>query len=290
MLEGTIRNEGLARKTLGHSYLTMNRRSQGTAGVARTAIRTVARAAIALAIIVGAPRIARAQHDTTTTVLGTVKDSAGRPISGVEVYVLTIGRGARTGDDGRYSIVHVLQGPTQIRARLPGWQPVDTAIVLGANTVVTLNLILRHRIDALDTIRVTSQDSCEPRGFRGFECRRKAGIGAFRDSTEVNAANAVYFADLFDGIRGVKRVPIRLDVGIVATTGQRCLMALVNGRRPFAGETRNNIMHDVIALEFYDDEDKIPEWYKVFNPGHCSLAVFWLKGAPQTFESKKKPD
>ena len=245
------------------------------------------RLACAMLLAGGSPQLCRAQHDTTATVVGTVKDSTGRPISGVEVYVLTIGRGSRTNDDGRYAIANVLQGPTHIRARLPGWQPVDTAIVLGAKAVFTLNLTLKHRIDALDTVRVTSQDSCEPRGFRGFECRRKAGIGAFRDSTELDATNAVYFADLFDGIRGVKRIPVRLDVAIAATTGQRCITTLINGRRPFPMETRNRIMHDVVALEYYDDEDKIPEWYRVFNRGHCTLVVLWLKGAPETFESKK---
>ncbi|HEV8409957.1 MAG TPA: carboxypeptidase-like regulatory domain-containing protein [Gemmatimonadaceae bacterium] len=270
--------------------MIMHRRVPRWAGNGAIVSRLIARLAIALLAIARAPQIAHAQHDTTATLLGTLKDSTGRPISGAEVYVLTIGRGARTSDDGRYAIIHVLQGPAHVRARLPGWQPVDTAIVVAPGSTVTLNLILTRRIDALDTVRVTSQDSCEPRGFNGFECRRKAGIGAFRDSTEIAAINAVYLADLFDGIRGVKRVPVRLGVSIRATTGQRCITMLVNGRRPFAAEMRN-IMYDAIALEFYDDEDKIPEWYKVLNQGHCSLVVFWLKGAPQTAdEKKKKPD
>jgi hypothetical protein len=240
------------------------------------------------------PRDSHAQHDTTATLTGTVKDSTGRPLSGVEVYVLTAGRGAHTDDNGRYTVVHLLNGPTRLRARTPGWQPVDTAITLGANANTTMNFVLKRRIDALDTIRVVSQDSCEPRGFKGFECRRKAGIGAFRDSAELAALKPIYYADLFDGIRGVKRVPIRLDMSVESTTGWRCILLLVNGRRPFAGETREFIMHTAVGFEFYDDEDKIPEWYRVLNFRHCSVAVFWLKGAPQTFEkppaAPKKPD
>ena len=41
----------------------------------------------ALCWITAAPRTAIAQHDTTSTVLGTVKDSLGHPVSGVEVYM-----------------------------------------------------------------------------------------------------------------------------------------------------------------------------------------------------------
>ena len=77
---------------------------------------------------------ARAEHDTTSTVRGTVVDSSGHPMSGVEVYVLTVGRGSRTDDAGRYVVVDLLQGPTRLRARLPGWQPVDTAITIGPRT------------------------------------------------------------------------------------------------------------------------------------------------------------
>ena len=84
--------------------MDMDRRIVAPAGSGAIAPRVIARVILMLSMIVGAPQIAYAQHDTTATVLGTVKDSAGRPISGVEVYVLTIGRGARTNDDGRYEI------------------------------------------------------------------------------------------------------------------------------------------------------------------------------------------
>jgi hypothetical protein len=225
---------------------------------------------------------ARAQHDTTSTLRGTVVDSSGHPMSGVEIYVLTVGRGSRTDDAGRYVVVDLLQGPTRLRARLPGWQPVDSAIAIGPRTTVTLNFVLRRRIDALDTVRVVSRDSCEPRGLNGFGCWWRAGIGAFRDAREVAAIKPVYFADVFDGIRGVKRVLLYHDVGIASTTGWRCIAYLANGRPPFPGELRNLNLHDIIAFEFYDEEDKIPEWYKIYSQ-HCSLAVLWLRGAPKTF-------
>jgi hypothetical protein len=94
-----------------------------------------------------------AQHDTASTVRGTVSDSAGNPIGNAEVYVLTSGRGGRTDEAGRYAVGQLVQGPTRLRVRMPGWQPVDTAITLAPHGIVTLDLAFQHRTAALDTIR-----------------------------------------------------------------------------------------------------------------------------------------
>src|SRR6185312_15715563 len=59
-----------------------------------------------------------APHDTASTVMGTVTDADGTPLSGAEVYVVTSGRAARTDGTGRYAVGQLLQGPTRLRARI----------------------------------------------------------------------------------------------------------------------------------------------------------------------------
>jgi hypothetical protein len=223
------------------------------------------------------------QHDTTSTVLGVVSDSAGNPVGSAEVYVLTSGRGARTDESGRYAVGQLLQGPTRLRARMPGWQPVDTAVMLEAHTTVTLNLVFQHRTAALDTIRVVGARECSTRSLDGFDCRRRAGVGVFRDAKEIAALTPIYFADLFDGIPGLKRVPLRLDEGIQATTQWKCIAYLENGHPPFWKNPQQINFLDVVAFEFYDAPKKMPEWYKVYawrGSEPCSLVVLWLRGAP----------
>ncbi len=225
-----------------------------------------------------------AAHDTASSVIGTVTDSAGVPLGEAEVYVLTAGRGGRTDGAGHYAVGQLLQGPTRLRARFPGWQPVDTAITLASHSAVTMNFVLTHRAPALETIHITSEQQCPRQSLDGFACRRRVGLGAFRDAREITALTPIYFADLFDGIAGIRRVLLPLDVGIEATTQWRCIVYLENGHHP----SWTNVMHinflDIVAFEFYDAPEKVPEWYKSYawsGREPCSLMVLWMRGAPE---------
>jgi hypothetical protein len=223
------------------------------------------------------------RHDTTSSVRGTVTDSAGTPVSDAEVYVVTSGRDGRTDEAGSYTVAQLLQGPTRLRARMPGWQPVDTAITLASHSTTTVNFVFRYRAPALDTVRVVSTQDCPRRSLDGFECRRRAGIGVFRDAKEIAALDPIYFADIFDGIAGVKRVQLPLDVSIEATTQWRCIVYLENGHPPFWKNVQQMNFLDVIAFEFYDSPEKVPEWYKAYSWSEskpCSVIVLWLRGVP----------
>jgi hypothetical protein len=106
----------------------------------------------------------------------------------------------------------------------------------------------------------------------------------FRDITEISARPPIYFADLFDGVEGVRRVLMHLDVGVQATTQWRCIVYLENGRRPLWKDALEMNFRDVTALEYYDAPEKIPQWYKNEawrGKEPCSLAVLWLRGAEE---------
>jgi hypothetical protein len=214
-----------------------------------------------------------------SVIRGVVADSLGRPLDSIEVYVMTSGRSGRSDAAGRYLITGIIEGPTRLRARRLGWKPVDTSVVVAAHSSVTVNFALRSRVSALDTIRVTaSQDDCPPRDFTGFKCRLRMGVGVFRDSAELAALTPNYKADLFDGMPGLRRE----GRDIKAVTRWRCLSYLVNGHPPTAYDRAMMRMltfaRDVVAIEFYEDHQTAPEWYKIYA-GRCSLIVYWMKGA-----------
>lgn len=227
--------------------------------------------------------------DTNSVVHGIVRDSAGRALDSIEVFVVTSGRGAHTDDAGRYSIPNLIEGPTELRARRVGWKPADTTIVLSARSNAAVNFTLGSHLRALDTVRVTaSQDGCAPRAIAGFACRRKGGNGVYRDSTEIAALHPEYMADMLEGIHGLRRDGRNVE----ADTRWRCLSVLVDGHPMMPVERRWYgtpwWMQNVVAIEFYEDADTAPEWYKIFAAGgdigphrdaRCSLIVFWLRGA-----------
>ena len=223
-------------------------------------------------------------HDTASTVTGIVTDTSGAPVADAEVYVITAGRSARTDSSGRYILGHMLAGPTQLRARVPGWEPADTEIVLPPHGAATQSFVLKPQNATLAAIHITSVKDCPRQSLDGFACRRRAGVGVFRDARELAALQPIYFADLFDGVSGLRRVPLRLDEGIEPITQWRCIVYLENGHQPsWTNVMRINFL-DIVAFEFYETQETVPEWYKSYAwSGHepCSLAVLWMRGAPE---------
>lgn len=222
----------------------------------------------------------------TGVVRGVVTDSAGRPIRGVEVLAIRTERSTRTDAQGRYTLTRVPWGQSVIMARLPGYRPSEKAVSIGDSGEATLNLRLGRAIQLVDTLKIVSHDGCAPTRIEGFECRRAAGIGQFRGPDELRALRPRYWADMFDGLSGFRRVPStdeqrNLDFTVVPTTGWRCMNIGFNGRDPTA---REQIVRpeDIYAIEHYDVYEKVPEPYKRFAwPGDraepCTLVMYWTR-------------
>jgi hypothetical protein len=239
-------------------------------------------------------------------VSGRVVDSDGRPVESVEISATTVGRFARTDSAGRFFIAGLLVGRNRMLARRLGWKAVDTSIVADANTPASLTIVMRRVAQDLASVHIVSQDECPTRTLEGFDCRRRAGLGAFRDSTEIAALKPFCQEHIIDGMAGLRLVPHLGCPSYEATTGWRCLKILVDGL-PNQGAPR--LMKDYVGVEFYADYAKAPDWYKQYafdqstqgvptrqlGPGqdiiyrqsslpgrNCSLIVYWTHFAPKS--------
>jgi hypothetical protein len=222
-------------------------------------------------------------RDTTAAVTGMVTDSTGEPLA-ADVYVLTAGKGGRTDGKGHFTVGALLQGAARLRVHVPGWQPVDTTVALAARSEATVNFVLTRKAAALAPVQVSSIRDCPRQSLDGFACRRKTGFGVYRDAREIAALTPIFFADLFDGVEGIRRVPLPLDVGIESTTQWRCIVYLENGHIPMWTNVMRINFLDIVAFEYYDSADKVPEWYKNYawhGSEPCSLMVLWMRGAPE---------
>lgn len=139
-------------------------------------------------VAAGLPAAALAQRDTTAIVRGVATDSARQPIEDVEVYAPGIGRGVRTGSDGRFVLIHLLPGATRLLVRRLGWHMLDTTVALEPGRDIELRISLLRIAQQLEQVLIVAHDECPNRTLEGFECRRRSGIGIFRDTTEFAAA------------------------------------------------------------------------------------------------------
>ena len=115
----------------------------------------------------------------------------------------------------------------------------------------------------LEEIRIVSHDDCPTRTMEGFDCRRRAGLGAFRDSAEIAALNPCAWPTSSYGMEGrAAREPrhIACAAAFDADHWWRCLRTLVDGRSaPSAGAIECLI---ISASSSTPITIKFPEWYK----------------------------
>ncbi len=261
---------------------------------------------VGIALLLALPSALAAQNPLV--VRGFVLDSAGHPIESVEVSAVMVGRVTRTNADGHFQIDTVIPGPSRLLIRRLGWKAIDTTFMLDPKNPRELRFVMSRVAQSLDEIRVVSHDDCPIRTMEGFDCRRRAGLGAFRDSAEIAALKPVCAADIVYGMEGLKRVPGIPCPRFVPVTGWRCLRVLVDGKVMSNANAQPALMSDFIGVEFYADYDHVPEWYKQFAfagatqgvpthpsaPGRamiyrqpsqsgrdCSLLVYWTHFAPR---------
>jgi hypothetical protein len=225
---------------------------------------------VGFALLIALPAAVAAQK-ALAPVRGTVVDSTGRPIESVEISATAVGRATRTNSDGRFEIDTLVVGANRLLVRRLGWKAIDTTFMLDAKNMRDMRFVMSRVAQTLDEVRIVSHDDCPTKTLEGFECRRRAGIGAFRDSAELADLKPVCAANMFQGMEGIRIVPALGCPRLESTKGWRCTKTLIDGRPPANGFAYK--MSDYVAVEFYDEEDKVPEWYKNYAFAEATQGV-----------------
>ena len=225
---------------------------------------------------------------------GVVRDSLARPLAGAEVILSSNGDRVRSDSLGRFVLAVPSRAVDTLRVRLIGYRPAEQRIST-ANVASELVVVLRRYLQMLDTVRARAdQDRCTRDALSGFECRRAAGRGLFRDAGQLRALRPQTWADMFDGMPGLRRVPRNGPNGFDVRVGvapSRCLVELWNGQLPMTKEMDMPFApdeswspNDVIALEMYAEYRDVPGPYRgaawpVDSSQPCVLVIYWLRGA-----------
>jgi hypothetical protein len=234
--------------------------------------------------------------------IGIVTDSARRPLPEADIIIGPSGIRVRSDSAGRFTVRLRNGGRVEVKARLIGFrQFIDTVRVpsTGSERITVRMERLPQRLAARV---ITDRRQCAEFALSGFECRRDSGIGYFRDAGELRAMQPRDWADMLDGLPGLRR---RMkpdgagwDVGPVPS---RCLRAIYNGNMPMwlAQEERKADGYwepnDVVAIEYYPEHRDVPPqyqryaWWPPILGQPCGLIVYWLRGADRTPSSPQRP-
>jgi hypothetical protein len=225
-------------------------------------------------------------------VVGVFDFNTGAPIEGAEVVDMMSGTVAVTTRTGTVSLAFLPDGGSTIRIRKVGYAPISQFVAISPADTVPLTLMMTPTTTMLPAV-VTSDSA--PRyvspALRGFEERRKAGIGHFIPEAELRKSDSRQMEDVLRRLPGldIKCTSFRPPRQCFAVAGrQTAEHPLLGGSTPCKYKTYvdgalsadlNISEMDVTqfaAIESYGGAATIPPIYNVTGSA-CGVLLFWTR-------------
>ncbi len=213
-------------------------------------------------------------------VSGSVLDAVGQGISGARV-ILDEAIEARTDAKGHFSLRNVPTGTRQLDIAALGMTPVSTVVdvMVGDTAVVSATM---RKVTNLEAMRVVASGA-NTRAKQLYDDRRRLGLGAARDSTEIGRMPGLAAAfQSFPNVT-VQRQSAngrRFNLYLPSTGADPCLaMLLVDGVQQLDHEVLSTMSTDEIAaVEVYTRRLTVPTEL-MRNEPKCGVVAVWTKNA-----------
>ncbi|MHB8838201.1 MAG: carboxypeptidase-like regulatory domain-containing protein [Gemmatimonadaceae bacterium] len=129
------------------------------------------------------------QDPRAIILFGTVRNTIGVALSGVEVWLDGSRVHAVTSDSGGFQFSAAPSGRVTVMARYAGFHPASKRVTLRPGDTKQVDLTLEGIPDALDTVLVTARLDSAVR-LREFWARRTIGIGIFMTRADIERRRA----------------------------------------------------------------------------------------------------
>jgi Carboxypeptidase regulatory-like domain/TonB-dependent Receptor Plug Domain len=252
----------------------------------RISVRLSARAATFGALLFVAPVLgAQSRLPAASVLVGMVKDSAGIPLQGVEVWLRGTDLYAHTGADGGFRLAGVPAGSAKVMLRRLGFEQATVDLDLRAGRTDSLVVSLTAVVANLPGV-VVEADARSKQLLPGFWDRRSKGFGHFFTRDEIEAAHPQDFTDILRTTPGVNitsisgRRQVRFSRAAFNTRGDCPPQYWVDGMRVENASADEFPPQDVEALEVYAGAATIPSQFApraVQVQKTCGAIVIWTR-------------
>lgn len=245
--------------------------------------------AVVLLVLLWLPARASAQILT-----GVVSDSTGQPLRQAEIIVNPSAVRTRADSAGRFSVSLRRGGRVEVIVRLVGYRQFIDSVRVPNTGTQRFNVRLERLPTRLAAMLIIDRSLCATTALSGFECRRDSGVGYFRDAGELRSMRPQTWADMLDGMPGLRREsrmgPYGMDTRPAASPS-RCVREIWNGQLPMNDPDAEFqpdeywTPQDVVAIEYYEQYRDVPPqyqryaWWPPIGGQPCGLIVYWLRGA-----------
>jgi hypothetical protein len=259
-------------------------------------MRKVLLVALALAVVPICGAVPCQNVPVPGSITGTVSDEFGRPIADADVHAFPESAHARTDSAGHFLLAKLGSGFYHVRARHLGYTSTEITTDLAKNGHVDLKFELKARPAMLDSVVIQADGKCPAMSYVGFNCRRRFGKGVYLTDDDIGEKGAIELGDVFEDVPGFRTEMRFTQIGRkpvpIATRGNRCLNALVNGRPISLTNPLPHYANELIAIEIYSVPSEVPAEYQRYiwmsaarqssaflgRPAvdeSCSVVVYW---------------
>lgn len=239
--------------------------------------------AVAASLLLLLPAVAHPQGRGATLV-GVVRDSAGRPVNGVEVRLKGVESLAITSEIGGFRLQNLPMGPASVMVRRLGFAPVAVDVVLRPGRIDSLVLSLTAAALTLPGMTVEEEGDARSRRFlAGFWDRRNRGFGHYITRAEIVARDPHDFTDIVRMTPGLRvtyrngRQDVRFNRG-GSVRGDCPPQYFVDGQRIENGRAEEFSAQDIEAVELYNGASTMPAQFTPrMDAITCGAIVIWTR-------------
>ncbi len=235
---------------------------------------------LVIGTMLGGGSVAEAQG---SRLVGTVVDSAGKPLGGATVDVATLRRQAATDDSGVFVLVNLPMGPLEVSVRRLGYEPQRIALSISGS----IDSIVVRMVSQALTLGVVSATANRQRiNIDAFYERVRRGMGTYVTRSEILARRPLSTTDMFRAAPGIRVLRLRGTDGIrfnsSSSMRRDCApMLWIDGQRAPGMELGEIPPGDVEGIELYNGPSTTPMQFSHGPAGSaCGVVVVWTRPPP----------
>ena len=212
-------------------------------------------------------------------VIGSVRDSAGQSIVGVEVAIVGTPARARTDDKGGFRFADAPAGELALQARRIGYRMQTVLVGVGAGEVARVDIQLAAVGSVLAPVVVRSRRAKFSGRLAGFYERMQSGLsGYFLTRDRIEEGNSRQLTNVLQRVPGLEV----LRGGRIRMRGRTCApLVWIDGVAMPAGEVDLNTFapSSLEGIELYLSASGAPLRYQAtVDRGRCGTILLWSRG------------
>ncbi|HZI42111.1 MAG TPA: carboxypeptidase regulatory-like domain-containing protein [Gemmatimonadaceae bacterium] len=229
------------------------------------------------------PAFASVSAQSVGAISGTIRDSTGTPIPGVEVVLRQIKGAVRSDSLGVFRFADVPAGHRQLHFRRLGFAPKSIDADIADGKTLALTVVLDAAATEIEGMTV--EEVTRRRQFLAdFYDRSSRGFGHFVTREQIEKRNPMNLSDMMRTIPGARLIPMR-NGGQAALRFNRAMggrdcppQYWVDGVKTYALNIDDIIPQDVEGIEIYEGASSIPPQFNTKEGTTiCGVVLIWTR-------------